>query len=73
MQDIEAFMSVHFPHIPLEWLTDVNASLKDFADKNGGNVEMTTRFHSGMDEWTEWKDRRFKRRKPKPSVTVLNR
>lgn len=62
-REIEAFMSAHFPYVPLDWLSEVNKSLKVFVDKNGGNVEMTTRFHAGTEEWTEWKDRRFNKRR----------
>ena len=62
-EDIEAFMSTHFPYVPLDWLGEINDSLRIFTQKNGGNVEMTTRFKAGEDEWTDWKERRVKRRK----------
>lgn len=62
-EDIESFLSAHFPFIPIGWLKEVNDSLKFFTDKNGGNVEMTTRFSKGIDDWTDWKERRINRQK----------
>ncbi len=55
--DTDKLLAIKFPHVPRSWLEQVE---KELAETNG-NVEMTTRFVGGEDQWTDWKKRVFRK------------
>lgn len=57
MGDTDKFLAIKFPNVPRAWLEQVNEELAIFK----GNVEMTTRFVGGEDQWTDWKKRVFRK------------
>jgi hypothetical protein len=53
----DEFLAIRFPNVRPAWLRRLNKLLGIFKGVNGGNVEITTRYRAGIDQWVDWNGR----------------